>query len=149
MADAGIIEGEKLLIKIGDGGAPETFTHPCLINNERGITFTTNMTETEVADCADQSKPAKIIRKAKSKDFTITGNGKVDKTSVFAYLQWWDSGLAKNAQVVQNETGANGGWTGVGSLILQSFSLKGARGDYQDFEATFVPASPFTFTANA
>jgi hypothetical protein len=81
MADVGIIEGEKLLIQIGDGGGPEVFSHPCLINTSRGIAFTTNVTETEVRDCVTPSAPAKIVRKAKSIDFTITGAGKVDKNS--------------------------------------------------------------------
>jgi hypothetical protein len=148
MADVGIIEGEKLLITISDDGGV-TYNHPCLINTDRGIAFDTNVTETEVANCTDQSQPAKIVRKAKSVDFTVTGAGKVDKTSVWAFIQWHQSGAAKPAKVVQNETGANGGWTGTGDLILKSFSLKGARGDYQEFDATFVPASPFVFAQNA
>lgn len=149
MADVGIIEGEKLLIQIGDGGAPEVFTHPCLINTTRGIKFTTNVTETEVADCADQSLPAKIVRKAKSIDFTVDGAGKMDKASLFAYITWWTSGAAKNAKIVQNETGANGGWTGTGTLILKDFEAKAERGDYQEFTASFVPAAPFTWVENA
>lgn len=149
MADVGIIEGEKLLIKIGDGGAPEVFAHPCLVNTTRGFKFTTNVTETEVADCADQSKPAKIVRKSKSTDFTIDGAGKVDKTSVWAFLEWWQSGAAKNIEVMQNDTGANGGFTGAGAAILKDFDLKGERGNYQDFTCTIVPAATFAWTQNA
>lgn len=149
MADVGIIEGEKLLIQIGDGGAPEVFAHPCLINTTRAVSFSTNVTETEVPDCANPAAPAKIVRKAKSIDFTVSGAGKVDKASVLAYLNWWTSGAAKNAKIVQNETGANGGFTGTGALILKDFALTGERGDYQEFTATFVPASPFTWAANA
>jgi hypothetical protein len=37
--------------KFGDGAVPEVFTHSCLINTTRGISFKSNMTETEVADC--------------------------------------------------------------------------------------------------
>lgn len=149
MADVGIIEGEKLLIKIGDGGSPEVFTHPCLINTTRGIKFSSNVTETEVADCADQSLPAKIVRKVKSIDFSIDGAGKTDKASVWMFIQWWLSGAAKNALVTQNETGVNGGWTGTGQLILKDFDDKGERGNYQEFTASFVPASPFTWAQNA
>lgn len=147
MADVGIIEGEMLTIQPSDDGI--VFNHPCLINTSRGIAFTTNVTETEVADCAAPSNPAKIVRKAKSIDFTVTGAGKVDKTSVLAYIQWWESGLPKASKIIQNVTGAEGGWTGTGDLILKDFSLKGERGDYQDFDATFVPASPFSWAANA
>lgn len=146
MADVGIIEGEKLLIKIGDGASPEQFAHPCLINTTRGIAFTTNVTETEVADCDDQSLPAKIVRKAKSIDFTVNGAGKVDRTSVFAYIQWWESGAPKNVEILQNTTGALGGWLGEGALILKDFQVGGDRGEYQDFTATFVPADVFEWS---
>ncbi len=149
MADVGIIEGEKLLITIGDGGSPETFTHPCLINTTRGITFVTNMTETEVPDCASPSSPAKIVRKAKSVDFTVSGAGKVDKTSVLAYIQWLNSAVAKNAVIKQNETAANGGWTGTGKLLLKDFAITGDRGDYQEVTLTLVPAGTFTWAAIA
>jgi hypothetical protein len=149
MADVGIIEGEKLLIQIGNGGSPETFTHPCLINTSRGISFSTNMTETEVSDCADPSLPAKIVRKVKSIDFQVTGAGTLDKTSVYAYIQWWQSSAAKNAKIVQNVTGANGGWTGTGAVILSAFEITGERGDYQTVTLTLVPASTFTWTQNA
>ena len=149
MADVGIIEGEKLLILIGDGAATEVFTHPCLINTTRGITFVTNMTETEVPDCASPSTPAKIVRKAKSIDFTVTGAGKVDKTSVLAYITWLNAAVAKNAKITQDGTGAAGGWVGTGKLLLKDFALTGERGDYQEVSLTLVPAGTFTWAAAA
>jgi hypothetical protein len=147
MADVGIIEGEKLLILIGDGAQPEVFTHPCLINTTRGITFVTNMTETEVPDCASPATPAKIVRKAKSIDFSVTGAGKVDKTSVLAYIQWLNAAVAKNAKITQSETAPNGGWVGTGKLLLKDFAITGDRGDYQEVSLTLVPAGTFTWAA--
>jgi hypothetical protein len=149
MADVGIIEGEKLLILIGNGATTEVFTHPCLINMARSISFVTNMTETEVPDCDNPALPAKIVRKAKSVDFSISGTGKVDKTTVLAYIQWLQSAAPKNAKIRQNETGANGGWEGVGKLLLKDFSVSGERGDYQEVTLTLVPAGVFTWTQNA
>jgi hypothetical protein len=149
MADVGIIEGEKLLILIGDGAATEVFTHPCLINTTRGITFVTNMTETEVPDCASPSTPAKIVRKAKSIDFSVTGAGKVDKTSVLAYITWLNAATAKNAKLTQEGTGAAGGWIGTGKLLLKEFAITGDRGDYQEVSLTLVPAGTFTWAAAA
>ena len=75
--------------------------------------------------------------------------GKCDKTSVLAYVQWLNSGLPKNIQVVQNDTGANGGFTGTGSAILKDFALTGERGDYQEVTLSIVPNGPFVWTANA
>lgn len=149
MADVLIVAGEALLIQVGDGGSPEVFTHPCLINTTRGITWTTNVTETQVADCAVPSNPAKIVRKAQTIDFSIDGAGKVDATSVLGYINWWKSGLAKNIKINQNLTGAAGGWTGTGSAILKDFAITGDRGDYQDVKLTIVPAAVFTWAANA
>jgi hypothetical protein len=150
MADVAIVAGEQLLIKIGDGGAPENFVHTCLINTARGVAFKTNLTTTEVADCADQSKPAKIVKKAKSTDFTITGAGKTDAGSVWAFLQWWQNGQTpKNIIIDQNLTGANGGFSGAGPAILSDFKLEGTRGDYQDFTCTIDAAAPFAWTQNA
>jgi len=118
MADVGIIEGEKLLIQIGDGATTEVFTHPCLINTTRGITFVT------------------------------TGAGIVDKASVLAYIQWLNTAAPKNAKVRQDTTGANGGWTGSGKLLLKDFAITGERGDYQECTLTLVPAGVFTWAVN-
>lgn len=149
MADVGVVAGESLLIKIGDGGTPEVFTHPCLINTTRGVTFNTNMTETEVSDCAAPSNPAKIIRKARSIDLTIEGEGLLDATSVYNFLLWWQSAAAKNIQVYQNLTGAAGGWVISTSALLANFKVTGERGDYQTCQISIVPASTYTLAQNA
>lgn len=147
--DVGIIAGEQLLIKFGDGLDPEGFAHSCLINTKRGISFKSNTTETEVRSCTDPSKPARIVRKVKSIDFAVDGAGKTDATSVWAFIAWWKSGLPKNAQIVQNVAGAAGGWTGTGKLILGDFKTEGDAGDYQDFTASFSPADVFDWEVNA
>jgi hypothetical protein len=149
MTDVAVVAGEQLLIQIGDGADPENFVHSCLINTTRDLTFKTNMTETEVADCTTPSNPAKIVRKAKSIDFTVSGAGKTDATSLYAFIQWWQSAAPKNCKIVQNLSGAAGGFTGTGQLILSQFKTGGARGDYQDFTAEFVPAGVFAWAPNA
>jgi hypothetical protein len=149
MALVGIIEGEKLLIKIGNGATPEVFSHSCLINTTRGIAFTTNLSETEVADCTTPSNPAKIVRRAKSIDFTVTGEGTLDKTSAFAFLTWLGTAVAKNVQIYQNETGANGGWVISCPMILQNFQITGARGESQTCQLSLVPTDAYTLAANA
>jgi len=146
--DVGIVAGEQLLIQIGDGASPEEFVHSCLINTSRGVTFTSNLTETEVRNCTDPSLPAKIVRKVKSIDFKPEGAGKTDATSVWAFIEWWKSGLPKNCKVVQNLTGALGGWTGTGQLILAEFKTEGEAGDYQNFTASFAPAGVFEWEQN-
>ena len=148
MAEVGFIEGEKLLIKVGNGASPEVFTHPALINTTRGVTWSANISEAEIPDAATPANPATMRRRVKSVDFTLQGAGKCDKTSVLAYVQWLNSGVAKNIQIVQNDTGANGGFTRTGSAILKDFSLTGARGDFQEITLSIVPNGPFVVTGN-
>jgi hypothetical protein len=148
MTDVAIVAGETLLVKVDITGT-DTFVHPCLINTTRGISLKSNTTDTEVADCADQSLPAKIVRKVKSIDFTVTGAGKVDATSVLAYMQWWQSAAPKNVEIVQDLAGAAGGWMITVPMILSQFDVKGARGEYQDVDITLVPAGTYTLAATA
>ena len=148
MALVGIVAGEQLLIKIGDGGSPEVFTHTCLINTTRDVAFKSNLTTTEVADCANQALPAVIVKKVKSIDFSVSGAGKTDATSIWAFIQWWQSAVPKDIQIVQNLTGAGGGFTGAGTAILADFKTGGTRGDYQDFTCTIDAAAPFVWTQN-
>jgi hypothetical protein len=63
-------------------------------------------------------------------------------------IEWWKSGVPKNCMIVQNRSGADGGYTGTGQLLLKDFDQKGDRGDYQDADLAFVPAGVFEWEQN-
>ncbi len=149
MADTDIIDGELLLVEIEDPVNPGILAHPCGVNAQRSVSFTANLTETEVRDCADPGKAAKIVRKVKSTDFQVTGAGKNQATDTLKFIQWQQAGLALNAKIVQNVAGSAGGFTGTGKLIISAYELTGEPGDYQENTITFVPAAPFTWAPNA
>lgn len=149
MSNVGIVAGEKLLIKIGDGDEPETLAHPCLINTTREIVFSAAMSETAVSDCSDPSSPAAIVRRVVSVDFTVTGAGKTHKDSVLEYIQWQQSGVARAVEITQDLAGDEGGWSGTGEMYLQSFQTGGARGEYQDCSLTLVPVDSKAFNWEA
>ncbi len=149
MPFVGFVSGETLLIKVGDGGTPETFNHPCLINTDRAFEMSADASVTAIADCASPSAPAKTVRQVKSVDTKISGAGKLDATSVKSFLDWLASGAAKNIKVVQNLAGSAGGWTATGSFVLTSFQASGARGEKQDCSITLEQADLVTFTTNA
>ncbi len=50
---ANTVRGAALLIKVGDGGDPETFAHPCSINAERGIQFAAETRNNNDPNCED------------------------------------------------------------------------------------------------
>jgi hypothetical protein len=126
-----------------------TYNHPCLINTDARHRVRHQRHRDRGGQLRQPVAPGQDRPQGEVGGLHRHRRWQGHKTSVWAFIQWHQSGAAKPAKVVQNETGANGGWTGTGDLILKSFSLKGARGDYQEFDATFVPASPFVFAQNA
>lgn len=141
--------GDVLLVKVSDAGSPGTFTHPCLINTDRSLEMSANATATELADCADQSAPAKIVRKVKSTDIKVSGAGVLDATSALAFMQWLLAGTTKDVKITQNTTGALGGWTITGAFLLTAFNITGRRGDYQECTLTLEQADIPSLAANA
>lgn len=93
------IKGTQLYIKVGDGASPEVFTHPCLINSERGVTFRSATNDIIVPDCATPDDPAfrQLVKDALSAG--VTGAGVLDTTSIATYDTWWRGDTAKNVQV--------------------------------------------------
>ena len=149
MAFVAPVAGESLLIKVGDGGIPETFTHPCLINTDRAFEGSANTTTTEVADCATPSNPAKTVRVVKSVDYKVSGAGVLDATSANAYWAWLAAGTQKNVKVTQNLAGSAGGWTQTIPMVLTGFSVSGTRGDKQTCTISLMAADAAVLSTNA
>ena len=101
MAKPNTLRGTKLYIKVGDGASPEVFSHPCLINAERGITFRSNASDIVVPDCTTPDDPAwrELVKDALSAG--VTGAGVLDNVlaTIQAYTDWWKGDTAKNVQV--------------------------------------------------
>lgn len=122
MAKPATIKGTEVYIKIGNGADPEVFTHPCLINTQRGIQFQSNGTDVEVPDCDDPSAPAWTDHEKTGLSATITGAGKLDTTSILTYDTWFRGNDAKNVQVW---CAAKGYWQG--GYKLTDFQVTGDR----------------------
>lgn len=126
MAQPTTLSGTQLYIKIGDGALPEVFAQPCLINTDRGITFTQNGNKVAVPDCDNPDDPAWNEFVAQSVEAAISGAGVMDnvETTVDAYTTWATTKMTKNVQVW---LGTIGYWSG--AFVLTSFGVTGARGD--------------------
>jgi predicted secreted protein len=143
------VAGEFLVLQLGNGATPEVFTATATINTTRTLDMTAIASVTELADTVSPSNPAITYRQIKSYDLKFSGSGIADAPSILAIMQWLQSGAQKNAKVIQNRTGAQGGFTVAVPLVITSFQLAGVRGDMQTFTATFEAAGAFTITANA
>lgn len=126
MAQVHTILGTQVLIKIGNGGSPETFAHPCLINLDRGIEFTASGNKVEVPDCDDPDAPAWIEFVKQTMEATLTGAGKLDALAgtMDDYTAWVASPNGKNIQIWLNDIGYF-----QGKFQLTKFGITGTRGN--------------------
>lgn len=149
MAEPATLRGDQLLIKVGDGADPEVFTHPCLINTTRGISFTTDSNTVIVPDCANPSDPAwsKVIKASMSA--TVTGAGTLDLASVETYFNLLKSPNAKNLQVVVGVLADTTGGYFAGAFQLTDFEITGERGGLAEVSITLQSDGAVTFTAHS
>lgn len=125
MATPTTIRGTQLYLKIGNGASPEVFTHPCLVNAERGIAFRSTTNDIVVPDCTNPDDPAwrELVKDALS--VGLTGSGVLDNVlaTIQAYTTWWKSDDPKNVQIW---LGTVGYWSG--AFKLTEWGITGNRG---------------------
>lgn len=143
------VNGETILVQIGDGGSPETFAHKCLINTTRSFDFSAEVSSAPIADCGTPGAPAYMKRIVKTISLTIAGAGVYDAASSKFFADWMVSGSLKNVRMNQTNTGANGGWYASCSMALTKFSGGGDARDTADAQIELQSAGAITITANA
>ena len=141
----------RFLILLGDGATPtESFAFPCGAN-ARSVTFTNNLGEEVLLDCADPlDGGAWVTRWLESQDTQLTVSGRVSREALPMWRAWADGGTAKNIRLQIDETAGNGGGHWSLSAYLQSFEMgrEGAgSGGSATFTATIMGSGPRTWTA--
>lgn len=130
------IRGTQLLVSIGDGNSPEIFTHPCLINAERGITFTSTANQEVIPDCDNPEDPGWQTVTKDGFSATITGAGMLD-TDALEGADGWDAWMrtddSKNIRVYVNDIGY---WAG--AFKLTEFAVAGERGRRATVNVTLI-----------
>lgn len=136
-----IFDSRLLKVKVGNGASPEVFAHPCLINNERSLTVSSDVSEETVYDCADDDAPGVVVRVIRSNSLTITGGGRAHKDDLDTYMAWKLDGTAKNVQV---EAAGSGGVRVEAQVLLSEFSISGSAGEYANVNLTMVSTGEIT-----
>lgn len=127
------VNGEEILVQIGDGEDPEVFAHDCLINAERGINRTASTRVLTVPNCTDPSKPDKTVRVADATDSVISGAGKLHRESVLPWMQ-------RVGKTVNVRVRVAGSWRVAGAYIVSAFNLTGAARDHATCSVTLEQA---------
>jgi hypothetical protein len=149
MAQATTIPGKSLLIKVGDGGSPETFVHNCSINAERGLVLTAQTNDVNVPDCDDPDLMAWIEREKISLGGQINGAGTLHAEDVDLYFAWLASSSTKNVKVVTDISGASGGRVFTGAWHCTNFEISGNRGEKCSASITLLSSGAITIANNA
>lgn len=149
MAAVKTLNGEKLLVQIGDGASPETFTHDCLINTERGIAFSAETQEFIVPDCLAPEDPAWKEVTKDGLSATISGAGMLHTSSVEDWFNWFKSPDTKNCRVRVDVAGADGGGYWEGAFHLTALEITGDRKQKSTVSVTLVSNGAVTWTDNA
>ena len=143
------LNGEKLLVQIGDGATPETFAHDCLINTERGIQFSADMQEFIIPNCLTPADPAWKETLKDGLSATINGAGMVHTSSLESFFNWFTSSSTKNVRVKVDVAGSDGGGYWAGAFHLSAFDVTGTRKDKSTASITLVSSGAITWTDNA
>ncbi|ABF71266.1 p014 [Rhizobium phage 16-3] len=94
----------------------------------RGINRQSNMSTSEVPDCADESLPAAVERAVQSQEVTISGSGVWAAESHEVMLNWWYSGATKSIRVQHVNAAVGDTEYETGNAYLVSISNQAERG---------------------
>jgi predicted secreted protein len=149
MAAVQAARGTKLLIKIGDGGAPEVFTQYCSINSDRGITFSSDTSDQDIPDCTDPELLAWVAREKTSLSAEIAGAGVLNTPDTQEFFDYFESPDSRNCMVVVDVPSLEGGVIFTGKFHLTQFEITGNRGEKMQASVTFISDGAVTAAANA
>ena len=109
MALAKTVKGTKILVKVGDGGDPETFAHNCSINGARSFQLSAGTNENNVPDCDDPDLIAWVVREKVSLSGTVQGAGVCNTDDIPTFEEWARDPDPRNCRIVVDVPGADGG----------------------------------------
>lgn len=143
------LNGEQLLIQIGDGATPETFAHDCLINTERGIQFSADMQEFTIPNCLSPSDPAWKEVTKDGLSAAVNGAGMTHTSSIEFWFNWFKSPDTKNVRIMVNVPGSDGGGYWQGAFHCTNFNTSGTRKAKGESDVALVSSGVVAWADNA
>lgn len=140
--------GVKLLLKVGDGASPETFTAFCTINAARSLKGVATTNEFNIPDCADPDALAWVVREKVSLSYSVSGAGILNTPDVQDFADWLADEASKNCQIVVDVPSADGGVIFEGAFHLTDFEITGDRGGKMQANLTLASDGEVQVVAN-
>lgn len=142
-----VLTGTKLLIMVGDGQSPETFSQPCGLTT-RGFDLKASTNSTLIPDCTDPSLPAWEAKDINALSAEISGSGVLALEALDTWVNWFMGATAKNAKVVIDNTPSPAGHFD-GSFILSDLKITGQRGQKILVDVTIVNNGTVVYTTGS
>ncbi len=140
--------GVKLLLKVGDGSSPESFTAFCTINAARSIKGTVSTNSFNIPDCTDPDLLAWVSREKVALEYAVSGAGILDTDDVQDFSDWLADENPKNCQIVVDVPMADGGVIFEGAFHLTDFEITGDRGKKMEATISLASDGEVTVVAN-
>lgn len=132
-------------VQLGDGGTPtEIFTAVCGVM-QKDIDYSSDIVETEIPDCADESLPSYKNAGIKAVMIKVSCSGKWTKESHGTLITWWKTSTPKNIKL-RYVTAATGDIEYInGPAILGNLKHSVSKGAYMDgsFDIMFAAQPAF------
>lgn len=137
-------KGRTLLIRLGNGGSPETFSNLCGLK-ERSFNRSANEVDTTIPDYNNPGGPVQKTGEPGILNRVFSGSGAyVTGASTTILEDHADNGTVFNAEVVVPGRG-----TYKGPFMVSDYETNGSMEGNMEFSATFTAAGPLSFTAEA
>lgn len=149
MTASNTIRGTKLLIKIGDGGSPEVFAHPCSFAGQRSMQLQAQTNDVTVPDCDLPDQLAWVEREKVSVSATISGEGVLNAEDQDIFFDFVTDEDPRNVKTYTDVAGSAGGRIYAGSYHCTQFEISGTRGEKITANIQMQSTGVITKTNNA
>lgn len=112
MAAPTTIKGGKVRVMLSDGASPATYAAPCGFTS-RSITFTKNLNDFSLPDCADPDKVDWLGRDAVSLSMSVSGEGVLAADAVETWMAAWENVDSVGVKIEIEFPATTHTWTGL------------------------------------
>lgn len=148
MAKPTTLKWSKLSIWPGDGADPEDFTAKVCGLNSKGISFSSDVAESNIPDCTDPDLASWTERVVRALSAGVTGSGLLAEETFAFWRDWALSTNPKNVRIVIDLATTPGYFHG--SFVLTAFEISGSEADGKiGVSLTLSSDGPVGWTAGA
>jgi Phage tail tube protein len=138
--------GVQLVLKVGDGAAPEVFTPLCTINAARSIAGEAATNDFNIPDCDNPDLMGWLAREKVSLSYSVNGAGILNTPDVVIFTDWLHDPLPHNCIIVVDVSTADGGVEFAGAFHLTTFEITGDRGSKMEATIALLSDGEVTVT---